>query len=199
MLARDTWGCAGVSVEERQRVRQGGDQQQHPQCSHKHSLAPAPVQGPGLALFSLAHTYEKCLLEAADGMSNPQPPNRTRMGSPSVPSLWLPSGSSSGPHKTGFESTGQGFRSWVWPLWSQLSFVLLALERQNTNGIPQGDKSMVDLYSFVPSRALLDHTPPISPHIPLGTMVRNFTGQKNPWGWRQEESAATGRAGFDFL
>lgn len=102
MLARDTWGCTGVSVEERQRVRQGGDQQQHPQCSHKHSLAPAPGQGPGLDLFSPAHTYEKCLLETADGMSNLQPPNRTRMGLPSVPSLWLPLGSSSGAHETAF-------------------------------------------------------------------------------------------------
>lgn len=37
---------------------------------------------------------------------------------------------------------------------------------------------MLDLYSFIPSRALLDHTPPIRPHIPLGTMVKNFTGQK---------------------
>lgn len=42
-------------------------------------------QESGLDLFTLAHTFQKCLLEAADGMSNPQPPSHTRMGSPCSP------------------------------------------------------------------------------------------------------------------
>lgn len=42
----------------------------------------------------------------------------------------------------------------------------------------------MDPYTLVPSRALLDHTPPVRPHIPLGTMVMIVTGEKIPWGWR---------------
>lgn len=38
-----------------------------------------------LDLFTLAHTFQKCLLEAADGMSNPRPPSRTGTGSPCSP------------------------------------------------------------------------------------------------------------------
>lgn len=43
---------------------------------------------------------------------------------------------------------------------------------------------MMDLYLLVPSRVLLDHTPSIRPHIPLGAVVRIVTGEKIPWGWR---------------
>lgn len=42
-------------------------------------------QESGLDPFTLAHTFQKCLLEAADGMSNPQPPSRTGTGLPRSP------------------------------------------------------------------------------------------------------------------
>lgn len=39
----------------------------------------------GLDLFTLAHTFQKCLLEAADRMSNRQPPSRTGTSLPCSP------------------------------------------------------------------------------------------------------------------
>ena len=43
------------------------------------------LQESGLDLFTLAHTFQKCLLEAGDRMSKPQPPSHVRKGSPCSP------------------------------------------------------------------------------------------------------------------
>lgn len=87
----------------------------------------------------------------------------------------------------------------MWPLWSQFSFVLLALEMAEYKRHSPGEQIHAGSVLFY---SLKGSPGPHSSHQ-ASHSSRNygeeFHRSKNPWGWRQEESAATGRAGFDFL